>query len=63
MFGKIVSLASTYVVGQWASTVGQGVYEVTKGYMKYRFLDPESPGYKFKNGTFFSQKNKEEDDE
>ena len=50
MFGKIVSLASTYVVGQWAATIGNYVYEASRAYLDYRLLDENSPGYHWKNG-------------
>ncbi|MBP5381475.1 MAG: hypothetical protein J6Y39_07100 [Bacteroidaceae bacterium] len=63
MFGKIVSLASTYVVGQWAATIGNYVYEASRAYLDYRLLDENSPGYHWKNGIMGFEKKKEEEDD
>ena len=63
MFSKIVSLASTYVVGQWAATVGNYVYEATRCYLDYRLLDENSPGYHWKNGTCITPKKEGGDDD
>ena len=44
MLKLIVIGAETYVVGQWAQSVGAYAYEVTRCALDYYFLDENSPG-------------------
>lgn len=63
MSGKIVSLASAYIVGQWNATMGNYVYEATRCYLDNRLLDENSPEYHRKNITSKTPKKVGENDD
>ena len=47
---RIAEGCAVFVIGHWANITGNYVYEVSRVWLDYRFLDESSPGYKFKNG-------------
>lgn len=59
MLGAIVKGLSAFVIGTWASGLGQASYEGIKAYCNYRFFDEKSPGYHYKNGSIFFKDKKE----
>lgn len=50
MYAKIVNTLETVVATSIGTAIGSAVYEIGRAWINYRFLDEESPGYKFKNG-------------
>ena len=52
---RIAEGCAVFVIGHWSNITGNYVYEVSRVWMDYRFLDETSPGYHFKNGSLFGK--------